>query len=449
MSALSFLVVDDEQDFLDSVKRLLKLEGYNQVFLCNDPSQALTLLEERTFDVAFLDITMPKMDGLTLLEHIKAASPQTECIIITAHESAPLVVKAIRRGAYDYLVKPLTPSLMNHALQRALERKHLLASLQLRSQESLDHPHAFSEIITGSPRMLRLLHEAELHASSDIPVLITGETGVGKELLAQGIHRASHRNHGPFVAVNLISIAPTLFESTFFGHTKGAFTGAEKPQQGLLAQAEGGTLFLDEIGDLSLELQGKLLRFLQEKEYIPVGETRARYADVRIIAATHQDLEQLVKQHRFRKDLLYRLQFAHLAIPPLRQRKEDILLLTKQILTASNRPSATLSLGAEQVLQMHQWPGNIRELKGTLEAAANLAEDGTITKEHLRLPTTSISQSPSVQEKQEDLLPLAEIERQHILRVYKALDGNKSQTARVLEIGLQTLHRKLKSYGIS
>ncbi|TNE52475.1 MAG: sigma-54-dependent Fis family transcriptional regulator [Deltaproteobacteria bacterium] len=448
----SILVVDDEQNFLDSVKRMLRLEGYDNVHTFSKPLEALAEVQERQepFDLAFLDITMPQMNGLDLLEHIKTISPQTECLMVTAHDSAPLVVKALRRGAYDYLVKPVTPQTMMHTLGRALERKMLLASLHIRSKEALDHPEAFQDILTASSSMLRILHEAELHARSEIPVLVTGETGVGKELLAQAIHKASQRKEGPFVAVNLLSITPSLFESTLFGYRKGSFTGAEQDRPGTLAQAAGGTLFLDEIGDLPWELQGKLLRVLQEGEYTPVGDTKPRQTDVRIIAATHQDLALRVKQRKFRKDLLYRLQFAHLQLPPLRERPDDILPLAHHILQNSHRPDVELSVAAKPMLRSYGWPGNVRELKGTLEAAANLAEDGVITPSHLRLPasppaTTVTVQTPATTE----LVALADVERQHILHVYEALSHNKTQTAKTLGIGLQTLHRKLKAYGVS
>ena len=446
-SKLSIMVVDDEPDFLSSVKRMLRLEGFRNIHSFERPTLALEKVKEEQIHVAFLDITMPEMDGLELLEEIKAHSPHTECIMVTAHESAPLVVKALRRGAYDYLVKPLTPQIMKHSLTRALERHRLLTALQIRKQEELEHPEAFEDIITITPDMLKLLHEAELHASSDIPVLVTGETGVGKELLAQAIHRTSLRANGPFVAMNLLSISPALFESTFFGHVKGAFTGAEQASPGLLGQATGGTLFLDEIGDLPMELQGKLLRVLQEKEYNQVGGLQTKKADVRIIAATHQDLQRLVRQHKFRKDLLYRLQFAHLHIPPLRQRQDDLPLLAGHILSHSARPNVSLSNRAQQILRAYHWPGNVRELKGVLEAAANLATEESIEAQHLRLPSSTAKTVAPVGE--QVLQPLAEVERLHILRVYEAMSNNKTQTARMLGIGLQTLHRKLKSYGVS
>ena len=449
----SILVVDDESAFVDSVVRMLRLEGYENFSPVTDSNTVPDLLSRQTFDVAFLDITMPGLDGLDLLRMIKERTPQTECIMITAHEDISLVIKTIRAGAYDYLVKPISPEQLIHALDRALERRRLVETLALKSemalQRALEDPGAFGEILTGDARMLRLLREAELHGGSEIPVLITGDTGTGKELLASAVHRCSRRAAGPFVPVNMLALSPTLFESEFFGHTRGAFTGADRDRAGFLDQARGGTLFLDEIGDLSLEIQGKLLRVLQEGEYIPVGKTRARQADVRFVAATNQDLARAVQQRRFRKDLLYRLQFAHLQLPPLRRRAEDIPLLADHFLQSSSHEGVTLSEQAEVLLLSHGWPGNVRELKGVMEAAANLAQGGQILPKHLRLDIKGAPEVVTGQQVQVGALePLADVERRHILAVYEASANNKSKTARVLKIGLQTLHRKLKAYGV-
>ena len=449
----TILVVDDETVFLESVELLLRMEGYEDVTLVSDPTEVEGLLEDHAFDAAFLDITMPGMDGLDVLKVIKEHSPQTECVMVTANESVPLVIQAVKTGAYDYLVKPITPEQLIHALDRALERKRLIESLLLRSSRSvkraLDNPDAFREIITGDKHMLRLLHEAELHAASNIPMLVTGETGVGKELLVRAIHGASRRADGPFVPVNMLALSPTLFESEFFGHVKGAFTGADRAKVGYLGKAAGGTLFLDEIGDLSLEIQGKLLRILQEGEYSPVGDTRTIRSDVRFVAATNQDLEKLVQQRKFRKDLFYRLQFAHLQIPPLRDRNDDLTLLAQHFLPGSTGGAVSVTDDSWETLKAHGWPGNVRELKGVLEAATNLAAGGDVKPAHLKLPAVktrarAVAKPTVVGE----LEPLKDVERRHILSVYEAVGHNKSQAARVLDIGLQTMHRKLKAYGV-
>ncbi len=449
----SILVVDDEPAFLDSVVRMLRLEGFHTVTAVADPLRVEGLLADHAFDAAFLDITMPGMDGIEVLRLIKERSPATECVMVTANESVPLVIQAVRAGAYDYLVKPLTPDQMKHALDRALERKRLIESVVLRSaraaKRTLDHPGAFRDIVTGDRSMLQLLHEAELHARSDIPILVTGETGVGKELLARAIHRASRRADHPFVPVNMLALSPTLFESEFFGHVKGAFTGADRRREGYLARAGGGTLFLDEIGDLSMEIQGKLLRILQEGEYAAVGDTRCIRSDVRFVAATNQDLDLLVQEGRFRRDLFYRLQFAHLVLPPLRDRIDDVPLLAEHFLRDAGSAASAITDDGWASLRAHDWPGNVRELAGVLQAATNLAAGGDVTPDQLKLPhvsqRTRRACAPTVTG---ELEPLREVERHHILAVYEAMDHNKSQTARVLEIGLQTVHRKLKVYGV-
>jgi DNA-binding NtrC family response regulator len=449
----SILIVDDETTFLESVARMLRLEGYEDVTPVSNPMEVEGLLRQRSFDVAFLDITMPQMDGLELLRLIKEQAPATECVMITANDSIPLVISAVRTGAYDYLVKPIVPDQLTHALDRALERKRLVESLMLRSSRAvnrtLDNPKAFAEIVTGDKHMLSLLHEAELHAASEIPILVTGETGVGKELMARAIHISSRRASGPFVPVNMLSLSPTLFESEFFGHIKGAFTGADQDKLGYLARSAGGTLFLDEIGDLSLEIQGKLLRILQEGEYSPVGDTRTVRSDVRFVAATNQDLEKLVHQRKFRKDLFYRLQFAHLLIPPLRDRGDDVTLLAEKFLSGTSGGAAALVDESWDSLASHGWPGNVRELKGVLEAAANLAAGGDIRPTHLKLPRAhKLKPKGTMRTTPFELEPLKDVERRHIIAVYEAIGNNKSQAARVLDIGLQTLHRKLKAYGV-
>ena len=297
--------------------------------------------------------------------------------------------------------------------------------------------------------MLRILHEAELHAASDIPILVTGETGVGKELLARAIHQASRRSVGPFVPVNMLALSPSLFESEFFGHVKGAFTGADKDKVGYLGKAAGGTLFLDEIGDLSTEIQGKLLRILQEGEYAPVGDTRAIRSDVRFVTATNQDLDKLVQQRKFRKDLFYRLQFAHLTIPPLRQRIDDLPILAEHLLPDSSAGVVSITDDSWDTLSAHDWPGNVRELKGVLEAATNLAAGDDVKPAHLKLPRAKTrARARGKRTAIGELEPLGDVERRHIVSVYEAVGNNKSQAARVLGIGLQTLHRKLKAYGV-
>jgi two-component system response regulator AtoC len=448
----ALLVVDDEQAFLHSMRFSLRSQGYSDVTTVADPTQVPALLTQRTFDLAFLDINMPGLNGLALLEHIKQQSPHTECIMLTANEEIAQVIRAIKAGAYDYLLKPLEPDQLFCAMERALEHKHLLLTLAQRqpafAQEHLDDPESFKQIVTCEPEMLRLLREAELHARSDIPILITGETGVGKELLAQAIHKTSSRNKGPFVAMNMLALSATLFEASFFGYAKGAFTGALEQTAGYLDQAQGGTLFLDEIGDLPMEIQGKLLRVLQEREYTPLGKTRPQHANVRFVAATNRDLEQAVAQGAFRRDLYYRLRFAHLHIPPLRERRDDIRLLARTFLQRA-KTTCTIAPDALAALLRFDWPGNIRELQGSLQAALNLAEH-TVGMQHLPhfLRASPPSIASAFADTSAEIEPLAEVERKHILFVYDTLQHNKTQTAKLLGVSLPTLQRKLKAYDI-
>lgn len=451
---VSILIVDDEKTFLESVEIMLALEGFEDVTTISKPLEVVELLKTKSFDVAFLDITMPDMSGMELLRIIKEQSPPTECIMVTANETISNIVKATRMGAYDYLVKPILPEQLKIALDQAIEHRFLLEYLRSRSiiavREALDNPEAFSEIITGNEKMFTLLHEAELQAASNIPVLVDGETGVGKELLARAIHDVSERKSGPFIAVNMLALSPSLFESEFFGHAKGAFTGADREKEGYLSQASKGTLFLDEIGDLSLELQGKLLRILQEGEFVPVGKTNPQKADVRFIAATNQNLEWLVQNHKFRKDLYYRLLFARLNVPPLRDRENDIPMLAAYFAESAKKGGVLISEKAIEILKRYDWPGNIRELKGVIESAANLAEKGIIEPDHLRLPESVLkTKTTAPKGGSEIFIPLADVEKRHILEVFNALGKNKSKTARTLGIGLQTLYRKLKEYDVS
>lgn len=442
------IVIDDEKDFLESVKRGLLTAGFRNVSLETSPVEAAALFERgEPFDVALIDITMPEMNGIELLELIKTQSPGTECIMVTAINEASLAVECIRKGAYDYLVKPVSRDDLLLRIRHAQERKRLLDLIDLAKRKTspdIVNIEAFSRIITRSPAVLKVMKEAELHAASSVPVLITGESGTGKELLAKAIHLASPRSAHPFAAINMASLSSTLFDSEFFGYTKGAFTGAERDRAGHLEYANRGTLFLDEIGNLPLELQGKLLRVLQEGEFLKLGTSTARKVDVRFIAATNEDLELLVKKGSFRKDLFYRLKGAWLHLPPLRQRKEDIPLLASKFMEESK--GGSIDEAALSRLMDYDFPGNIRELKSILNAALNLAQGSPVSPRFLpelmrpRKEPKAASPGP--------LVSLSQMERDYILKVYESLKRNKARTAKLLDIGINTLRRKLESYGI-
>jgi len=452
----SVLIVDDDLDFIDILQGKLGVAGFRNITTEDDPKKAAALIENgAVFDIALIDMTMPEMDGIELLEIIKSASPRTECIMVTAVNDARVAVECLKKGAYDYLLKPVTRGDLIFSMQRTLERKRLLDILDIEKGKGLPRladEIPFRPIITRSNRVRRLLKEAELHAGSDVPVLITGESGTGKELLARAIHMASPRSDFPFTPVNMASIAGNLFESEFFGHTKGAFTGAESRRAGYLEHTGGGTLFLDEIANMPPEMQGKLLRVLQDGEYTKLGTDNQRRADVRFIAATNADLDKQMTGGAFRKDLYYRIRGGWLHLPPLRDRREDIPILAESFLKehCGDRNSCRIEEDALCLLVEYRWPGNIRELKSVVQSAANLSQGKPIS---IRALPANLRRKKSIMAcaarvEKVPVLPLAQVERKHILGVYSQTDRNKSRTARLLGIGLNTLRRKLKSYGV-
>ncbi len=451
------LLVDDEQDFLESLERGLLISGFQNIRAESDPRKAAVLFQQgEPVDIALIDITMPGMSGIELLEIIKSCSPATECIMVTSADDVSMAVSCMKKGAFDYRVKPLGMEELMVVIFRALERKNLLEIQKIGKQNKhfdLKDPSAFASMITRSEKMLRIMKEAELHAGSNIPVLITGETGTGKELLAKAIHKASSRANRAFTPINMSALTATLFESEFYGHTKGAFTGAVQDRKGYIEITSGGTLFLDEIGSLLPESQGKLLRVLQEGEYFKLGTSRPHGADIRFIAATNVELDRLQKQGLFRKDLFYRLCGAWLDLPPLRERKEDIVILVEAFLQdhGSGHGSKDIEEPVWTLLKAYDYPGNVRELKSIIQHTANLSRGKSISVHHLPAHVTaalsrknhSVTQSCS-----DSIVPLAAVEKDHIIKAYRQTGENKLQSARLLEISLNTLRRKLQSYGI-
>jgi DNA-binding NtrC family response regulator len=449
------IVIDDDLDFLEILKGYLLNSGFKHIRTEDNPLNVASLFEKgEDFDIALIDMTMPDIDGLDLLEIIKNISPRTECIMVTAVNEARIAVECLKKGAYDYLLKPVSQEDLIFSMNRTLEKKRLMDILDIGKSPTLPqlkNAEPFKPILTQSPKVLRILKEAELHAGSDVPLLITGESGTGKELLAFAIHAASPRSRFPFTPVNMASLTGSLFEAEFFGHTKGAFTGAQDNRTGYLEYSHHGTLFLDEIGNLVPELQGKLLRVLQDGEYFKLGMSNQQKADVRFIAATNENLEQLMAKKAFRKDLYYRIRGGWLHLPPLRERKEDILLLADKFIKDYTKKDAAINEDARCLLMEYDYPGNIRELKSILQSTVNLAQGRPISSDvlpaHLK-QHKSISKclTPSTSEQ---IAPLAQIEKAHIIDIYKRTGRNKSRSARLLGIGLNTLRRKLKTYGIS
>ena len=451
------IIIDDDWDFLELMKARLAGAGFQQVRIIDDPQKAAALIQGgEVFDIALIDMTMPEMDGFQILDLIKNNSPRTECLIVTGMNDVRIAVQCLRKGAYDYLVKPVSEEELVFSLRRTLEKIRLLDILGIEKSKGLpvlSHPEAFRAIITRDKVVSRLLKEAELHAGSDVPILITGESGTGKELLARAIHAVSSRSRYPFMPVNMGGVSPTLFEAEFFGHTRGAFTGAEKDRAGFLKNANHGTLFLDEIGNLPPEMQGKLLRVLQDGEYSQLGSSLRLKVDVRFVAATNEDLESLINEKKFRKDLYYRIRGGWLHLPPLRERKEDLPVLVEHFLRECRNGGEGCSVTDEalSVLRRYDYPGNIRELKSIIQSAVNLAQGGPITPRLFPSPLRDMQPLPPVkaEENDEAVIPLPEMEKAYVLKVYNRTNQNKSRTCRLLGIGMNTLRRKLMAYGVS
>src|ERR1700678_3140561 len=424
---------------------------------------ARTLLRDQGVDVLLLDLRAPLGEGLSLLHEIKTLNPGLVVVVMTAYASVPAAVEAMRTGAADYLTKPFAMDELAAVLERSTERRTVDgASRQLR--ETLRSAQGLGNLIGRSPEMDKLYRILAKVAQSSHPVLILGESGVGKELVARSIHSNGPHADRPFVPIDCGSLVPTLMESELFGYVKGAFTGANHAKEGLLASAQGGTVFLDEIGELPLDLQAKLLRALQEKEIRPVGATHRIAINVRILAATNRDLAAMVEQGRFRKDLYYRLSVVNLRIPPLRERKQDIPLLAAHFLERMSRETGTthtLSDDALRTMVEYEWPGNVRELEHSIDRACTLSSGPVVHLadlltqlqnfhlQHRRALVVAAELPSASPAARGPVMPLAQLEKQAILDTLRKLNGDKLLAARLLGIGKTTLYRKLKEYGIS
>ena len=440
---MKILIVDDEQTALDSVRRLLRRRGLGQVETCDNGGEAIERIKSNGFDVVLLDYLMPETDGLQVLEATKPFKPDVEFIMVTAMDDVASAVKAIRLGAYDYLVKPVDVERLCLTIEHAFERRGLKAGVAGRASGGRlsDIPPGFEEIVTASPRMLELLSYVAVMARSDVPFLITGESGTGKELLARGVHRSGLNPDGPFVAVNVASIPETLFESHFFGHVRGAFTGADRDYKGYFEQADGGTLFLDEIGEMPLDRQARLLRVLETKEVTRLGETSPIQVDVRIVSATNRDLSKACQEGKFRMDLLYRLQSGQVHLPPLRERREDIPLLAERFLqqiAAKHRKEITaFSSQAMEFLTQRDYPGNIRELTQLVQRGVLMCQSRTVTPQDLG----DAPRATPVFER--TLCSLKKNYDTHIVYVLTHTKGNRKAAADILGITVRQLQRKI------
>ncbi|PKN04799.1 MAG: hypothetical protein CVU74_05060 [Deltaproteobacteria bacterium HGW-Deltaproteobacteria-9] len=449
---MKILIVDDEKVSLTSVRRILQWRGISDVEICDNGKDAIKKIREDDFDIVLLDLLMPDVDGLQVLESTKSFRPRTEFIILTAVDDIATTVRAIRQGAYDYLVKPVDNELLCLSIDRAYERKGLLAGLSATvSCAAGDVPTSFSAIVTQNPRMKALISYAQVMARSGNPVMITGESGTGKELMARGIHRAGPSPSGPFVAVNVSAIPATMFESQFFGHARGAFTGAENSHQGFFEQADGGTLFLDEIGELPIGLQSKLLRVLEDKTFTPLGGVKPIEVDIRLISATNANIDLACQEGKFRIDLLYRLKSACIYLPPLREKKDDIPVLALHFLQKScerhGKKINSFSPEAMDILIHKDYPGNIREMSQIVENAVIMADGSIIEPAHLggeAVATVSSSSLSSLSSRR--LCTLKENDAAHVMFVLNYTKGNRPESARILGITLRQLQRKLAQH---
>ena len=452
------LVVDDEPEIRSLLAAVLQSKGY-EVVTAADGEAALQQVPRERPAVILMDLTMPRMGGLDALPEIKRLDPGVPVIICTAHADLATAVRAMKLGAYDYLTKPFDVELLALTLERALERNQLRSRIDELKRQGPGS--SLAERMGGSSAIAQVIQQVSQVAESNFTVLVQGETGTGKELVARAIHHQSPRRQGPFVAVDCGAIPETLVESELFGHERGAFTGAQAKREGHFQLAKGGTLFLDEIGNVPLATQAKLLRALEQREIHPLGSARAVAVDARIIAATNTELEEGVKTGRFRADLYYRLSEFTITLPPLRSRREDITHLAQRFLDEVSmelrRPVRRVSDEAMQALLRHDWPGNVRELKNVIRKAALLATD-VVTPEHIPalnasapIPSRAAAEPSGEELSLREVAELAAVraEREVIRHALGATKGNKSQAARLLRTDYTTLHAKMKRYGIS
>ncbi len=450
MRSYSLLIADDEDSFRQLLQQRLTRKGYLVTAVASGTA-ALQAVSEEEYDAAIFDLKMPGMEGIEALRRAREIQPSLPVLILTGHGSIETAIEAIRAGAYDYLTKPCNLAELELILQKALERRVLeVENRGLR--EVLRRQEAGVEIVGQSRALNRLMELTERVAQSESPVLIEGESGTGKELIARAVHGLSPRAGGPFIPINAGALPANLLESELFGHAKGAYTGAVGAKPGLVELAEGGTLFLDEIGEMPLELQAKLLRFLESHELRRVGDTKIRRVDVRIVAATNRRLIDEVREGRFREDLYYRLNVVALAVPPLRERREDIPALVEHFL-ARIGSSKEMTPEAMQALLQHELKGNVRELFNLVQRGAILSPDRFIAPEDLGLgpaPPPPAEPVAQVDPAATDAFPtLDEMERTHIARALERTGWNRAQAAELLGISVRNLYRKIDSYNLA
>jgi two-component system response regulator HydG len=441
------LIVDDDLELGEALASGLEMRGMHCVFV-GSGAQGIEQLERAEFDVVLADLSMPGMGGLELCRGIGNRRPDIPVIVMTAYGSFDAAVDAIRSGVYDFVTKPFDLEVVTLGIERAINHRHLRDEVR-RLREAISESHHFDDVMGSSPAMQEIYHLLARLSESNATVLVTGESGTGKEVVARALHKRSRRQNGPFIAINCAAVPESLLESELFGHARGAFTDAKTARVGLLAQANGGTVLLDEIGDMPLSLQPKLLRAIEERVIRPVGGSQDVAFDVRIVVATHRDLEALVEAGQFREDLYYRINVVHLELPPLRARGGDILQLAQLFLercaTQADKAVRGISAKAAERLMAYEWPGNVRELRNVMERAVALTSYDTISVDDLPDKIRNHQESHIIVAGQDpsELVTLDEVERRYIARVMQAAGGNKSVAAQILGLDRKTLYRKL------
>jgi two-component system NtrC family response regulator len=441
------LIIDDEEKLRSLLARIIKSEGF-EVFEAKDLKSGFKKLEQTDIDVVLCDVKLPDGNGVDFLQNIKASFPLSEVILLTAFGNIPDGVQAMKNGAFDYIVKGDDNDKIIPLLYKAVEKVQLQKKVK-QLEKRINDKYSFNTIIGKSKGIEQVIDLAQKVAKTDSTVLLTGETGTGKEVFAQAIHENSNRVGKSFVALNCSTFSKEILESELFGHKQGAFTGALKDKKGFIEEANGGTLFLDEIGEMPIDLQAKLLRVLETSEYIPVGDTTPKKSNFRLIAATNRDLKTESDEHRFRSDLYFRLNIFEIKLPSLRERIKDIAVLThhfvKQFSEKTNKKTLHIADDFLQKLENYSWPGNIRELKNIIERSVILSSGDTLTSDVLPYEMQHQAEKTT---KSMSAFSMQSVEKLHIQKVLNYTKGNKAETARLLEIGIATLYRKLEEYGI-
>jgi len=440
------LIIDDEEKLRSLLARIISLEGFD-VDESENAKSALKKLEQKDFDVAICDVKLPDANGIELTQKIKSFYPSTEVIVLTAYGTIADGVQAIKHGAFDYITKADDNDRIIPLVNRAAEKSQLQKRIH-QLEKKVGGRFGFENILGSSKQIQEAISLAKKVAATDTTVLLLGETGTGKEVFAQAIHYASARKNKNFVAVNCAAISKEILESELFGHKAGAFTGAIKDTQGLFEEANEGTVFLDEISEMNVELQAKLLRVLETNEFLKVGESKPTHVNVRVIAATNRDLQKEIEAGNFRSDLFYRLDVFQIQLPPLRDRAKDIEPLAKHFLqlfaAKVNKPVPKMGSEFLEKLKSYSWKGNIRELKNVIERAVILTDKNELSVDDLPFEL----QSAAADSAHTSPFDLSLIEKQHIQKVLAHTKGNKTEAARLMNIGLTTLYRKMEEYNL-